>query len=61
MTGSFLVAIPAIAQRIVDDTNLPIHSAEILDIQLIVLCSAYVAGRTPHLLRLLNVILCFDL
>ncbi|KAJ5630161.1 hypothetical protein N7528_003818 [Penicillium herquei] len=27
----FLVAIPAIAQRIVDDTSLPIYSAEILD------------------------------
>ncbi|KAJ5718842.1 uncharacterized protein N7483_009924 [Penicillium malachiteum] len=28
---SFLVAIPAIAQRVVDDTDLPIYSAEILD------------------------------
>lgn len=28
---SFLVAIPAIAQRLVDNTNLPIYSAEILD------------------------------
>ncbi|KAJ5355537.1 uncharacterized protein N7496_012749 [Penicillium cataractarum] len=27
----FLVAVPAIAQRIVDDTNLPVHSAQILD------------------------------
>lgn len=29
--GSFLVAIPAIAQRLVDDTDLPVHSAQILD------------------------------
>ncbi|KAJ5657052.1 hypothetical protein N7507_009002 [Penicillium longicatenatum] len=29
--GSFLVIIPAIAQRIVDNTDLPIYSAEILD------------------------------
>lgn len=28
---SFLVAVPAIAQRIVDDTALPVYSAEILD------------------------------
>lgn len=28
---SFLVAIPAIAQRIVDDTDLPLHSASILN------------------------------
>lgn len=28
---SFLVAVPAIAQRIVDDTNLPVYSAQILD------------------------------
>ncbi|KAJ5875744.1 uncharacterized protein N7473_013091 [Penicillium subrubescens] len=27
----FLVAVPAIAQRIVDDTNLPVYSAQILD------------------------------
>lgn len=30
-TNSFLVVIPAIGQRIVDDTDLPIYGAEILD------------------------------
>jgi hypothetical protein len=29
--ASFLVAVPAIAQRIVDNTNLPVYGAEILD------------------------------
>lgn len=32
LTGiRFLVIVPAIAQRIVDDTNLPVYSADILD------------------------------